>query len=294
MLRYAARRSYDLIDMVVGDEYHRLFVRSGQPFLLRASTKQSNGQILELSVLGLERSPETADLDAAESALRRVFALDHSPASFYDTLGGDAVLGPLIIGLWGLRPLGGPNIFEMLVTAILGQQISMIAAHAIKQRLVLSLGATATVDGRVYHAFPTPAAIAAAAMDDLLALKFSRRKAEYARDLAAAIASGVLDLDALRGQPHETILDSLLQIRGIGRWTAEYVLLRGYGYPDALPAGDAGLRRQVHKYYGLPAAPSEAEIIAIGETWRPFRSWATLYLWNAEWAANRATGEVAE
>jgi DNA-3-methyladenine glycosylase II len=289
MLRYAARRSQDLIDMVVGDQYHRLIVHGGAPFLIRASAGEPDGQTLDLSLVGLELPPDAAALDAAEAALRRVFALDQSPAAFYETLGGDPVLGPLIIGLWGMRPLGGPSIFEMLITAILGQQISMIAAHAIKQRLVLSLGASATADGRLYHAFPTPSALAAVSEDDLLVLKFSRRKAEYARQLAIDIAHGALDLDALRGQPHEVILEQLLRIRGIGHWTAEYVLLRGYGYPDALPAGDAGLRRQVFKYYDLPAPPTEAEITAIGETWRPYRSWATLYLWSAEWAVDRSS-----
>jgi DNA-3-methyladenine glycosylase II len=70
------------------------------------------------------------------------------------------------------------------------------------------------------------------------------------------------------------------------------VLLRGDGYPDALPAGDAGLRRQVFRHYGLASAPSEAELTAIAEAWRPYRSWATLYLWSAEWAVNPAVDSV--
>ena len=91
-----------------------------------------------------------------------------------------------------------------------------------------------------------------------------------------------MDLEALRGRPHLEILERLVALRGIGRWTAEYVLLRGYGYPDALPAGDAGLRRQIMRCYGLPVAPDEEEILRMGVQWMPYRSWATLYLWNAD------------
>jgi DNA-3-methyladenine glycosylase II len=238
-----------------------------------------------VSALGIDQAAEPDDLDYAEQAVRRVFAIDQSPQPFYDRVAQDRVLGPLSKQLYGLRPLGSPSIFEMLVTAILGQQISMVAAHAIKERLVLRLGAVATIDGRTYHAFPTPDRIALATGDELVALKFSRRKAEYVRDLATAVSRGHVDLEALRGLPHDEILEHLMAIRGIGRWTAEYVLLRGYGYPDALPAGDAGLRRQVTRHYALSRPPTEDELSAIAEAWRPFRSWATLYLWSAEWAA---------
>src|SRR5262249_45281369 len=131
-------------------------------------------------------------------------------------------------------------------------------------------------------AFPTPESLVDASQEQLVGLAFSRRKAEYVRDLARIVADGALDLEALRGAAHAEILQRLLALRGIGRWTAEYVLLRGYGYPDALRAGDAGLRRQIRRHYGLGAPPDEGEITAMAAPWAPFRSWATLYLWNAD------------
>ncbi|HVA91683.1 MAG TPA: hypothetical protein VNL71_17790, partial [Chloroflexota bacterium] len=152
----------------------------------------------------------------------------------------------------------------------------------IKARMVVALGVAAQFDNRLYRAFPTPDTLAGAGSDQYQAMAFSRRKAEYVRDLAVQVASGNLDLETLRGRPHLEILDRLVVIRGIGRWTAEYVLLRGYAYPDALPAGDAGLRRQIARYYHLESAPTEAEITARAEPWAPYRSWATLYLWNAD------------
>lgn len=284
MLRYAHRRSRDLLDHVSGQRYRRLLDRGDAVFLLGVEAGPGVAGALRLTLESVGRTPEEGDLDAAEVTARRLFSLDRSPQPFYQHVAGDPYLGPICRALWGLRPLGSPSIFEMLITAILGQQISMIAAHAIKERVVLALGTSAEVAGTRYHAFPTPEALAEADPAAYLRFKFSRRKAEYVRDLAAAVAGGTVDLEALRGQPHQAILEQLLALRGIGRWTAEYVLLRGYGDADALPAGDAGLRRQVYRQYHLPQPPSDTELIALAEGWRPYRSWATLYLWSAEWA----------
>jgi DNA-3-methyladenine glycosylase II len=282
MLANLRRRPNEIVDLVADEEYHRLLVHQGRPLLLRAAPSDASESEVYLTVHGIDVPPALDDLDFAARALRRVLSLEHSPQSFYDHVRNDPVLGPLTRHLWGLRPLSSPTIFEMLVIAILGQQISLIAAGAIKARMVRSLGTSAMVDGKTYYAHPTPEALAHASHDDLLALAFSRRKAEYIRDLALSVASGALDLEALQGLPHATLVERLIALRGVGRWTAEYVLLRGYGYSDALPAGDAGLRRQIWRQYALPAPPTEAEIIRMSQPWAPYRSWATLYLWNAE------------
>ncbi|HVC82423.1 MAG TPA: DNA-3-methyladenine glycosylase [Chloroflexota bacterium] len=281
MLASVLRRANDAVDLVVGDEYRRLLVHAGQPFLLRVAAGEAPDRV-RLILRGIDQPPSEAALDLAERSVRRLFCLDHSPEPFYAHVREDPVLEVLTRKLAGMRPLGSPNIFEMLVIAILGQQISMIAAGAIKARMVGALGAAVQFDDRLYRAFPTAEALAGASSDQYLAVAFSRRKAEYTRDLALQVASGELNLEALRGRPHLEILDRLIALRGIGRWTAEYVLLRGYGYPDALPAGDAGLRRQIARYYHLDTAPTEAEIMARAEPWTPYRSWATLYLWNAD------------
>ncbi|MGH2389533.1 MAG: DNA-3-methyladenine glycosylase 2 [Chloroflexota bacterium] len=281
MLASVRRRANDAVDLVVGDEYRRLLVHRRRPFLLRA-THGASLDTLRVSLRGVTGRPDEADLAFAERAIRRLFNLDQSPQSFYEHVRDEPVLGPITARLHGMRPVGSADIFEMLVIAVLGQQISMIAAGAIKARLVAALGIAAEFDDRLYRAFPTAEAIAEASNDALLALAFSRRKAEYVRDLAIQVASGDLDLEGMRGREHGEILERLIAIRGIGRWTAEYVLLRGYGYPDALPAGDAGLRRQITRHYQLAAPPNEAEIILMGVPWSPYRSWATLYLWNAD------------
>ncbi len=281
MLVSVLRRFNDAVDVVIGDEYRRLLVHRERPFLVRV-TEGDASDTLRILVRGVEAPPEESDLAFAEQAIRRLFSMDHSPQAFYEHVRDEPVLGPLTRRLYGMRPVGSPSIFEMLIIAILGQQISMIAAGAIKSRLVAALGASASFDDRVYRAFPTPEAIANTSNEALLTLAFSRRKAEYVRDLAIQVATGDLDLEGLRGREHGEILERLIALRGIGRWTAEYVLLRGYGYPDALPAGDAGLRRQIMRHYQLAVPPDEADIIRRGVAWAPYRSWGTLYLWNAD------------
>ncbi len=281
MLASVRRRANDAVDLVVEDEYRRLLVHGARPLLIRAA-QGADPATLHIIVRGVEEPPDEPDLAFAEQAIRRLFSLDHSPQAFYEHVRDEPVLGPITRRLYGMRPVGSPSIFEMLIIAVLGQQISMIAAGAIKSRLVAALGASASFDDRIYRAFPTPEAIANTSNEALLTLAFSRRKAEYVRDLAIQVASGDLNLEGMRGKEHGEILERLVAIRGIGRWTAEYVLLRGYGYPDALPAGDAGLRREITRYYQLAVPPDEAEITRRGAAWSPYRSWATLYLWNAD------------
>ena len=285
LLASMRRRANESVDLGVDATFRRLILHGGRPLLLIARPLTNAPQVVLLDVWTPDGTPDAAALAAAHTAFARIAGLDANPEPFYARMRDDPVFGPLIGMRWGLRPQGAPSVFEMLVVAILGQQISLIAAGSIKRKMVQALSARATVEGQTYYAFPSAEALAGATYERLVSLAFSRRKAEYVRDLARQVADGALDLEGLRGQPHAAILEHLMGLRGIGHWTAEYLLLRGYGYPDALPAGDAALRRQIARLYNLPAPPSEREIMALGEAWRPYRSWATLYLWNADLAA---------
>ena len=144
----------------------------------------------------------------------------------------------------GLRPPLAPDPFESLVTSITAQQVSLHAAFAIRGRFIERFGVRA---GRVWS-FPTRGRIATADEAELVALGFSRRKAEYAVGLARAD----LDLDALAGLPDKEVKARLVAIRGIGEWTAEWFLARHLARPRAWPVGDVGLRKAVAHFYGDP------------------------------------------
>src|SRR5437879_4283946 len=155
---------------------------------------------------------------------------------------GDEVLAVVAPHLAGFRPPLTPDPFEMLVGAITAQQVSLFSALAIRNRLIERFGKQV---GQVW-AFPAREAIAAAGEDELFALGFSRRKAEY----VVGLARSELDLHALADLPDEEVKARLVALRGIGEWTADWFLARHLARPHAWPWGDLALRKAVADLYG--------------------------------------------
>lgn len=207
---------------------------------------------------------------ALAGPVRRMLGGDLDLAGFLAFARDDAVLAPLAAALPGFRPPLAPGAFEQLLSAITAQQVSLHAARAVRNRLVARYGRPL---GKVY-APPDRETFARLAPEQLTALGFSRRKAEY----VLALARADLDLEGLGALPDEEVVEQLCRLPGIGRWTAEWFLARHLGRPDAWPAGDLGLRRAVARFvYGRSDA-SEPETRAAGERFRPYRNLAAHYL----------------
>jgi DNA-3-methyladenine glycosylase II len=168
--------------------------------------------------------------------------------------------------------------FTALARAITGQQISVKAADAIWRRFV-GLAAPA----QAARAFPRldPVEVAAVPLAALREAGYSARKAAYVADLATHFASGRLDPRTWRKLDDETLIAALVDVRGIGRWTAEMFLMFHELRPDVFPVDDLGLRKGVAVHYRRGAAMTPAELRAFGERWRPWRSAATWYLWRS-------------
>ncbi len=222
---------------------------------------------------------ECLSSDCVTSYLRRVLSLDIDLNPFYETLARTKQLKELGCSLRGLRPALTSSVFDAAMWAIVGQQVTLGFALTLKERLAHSYGRRFSYDGRDMFASPTVAAIDGADIPVLRALQLSQRKSEYVLTLARAVIDGTLDLEALRVESYETACEKLVALRGIGKWTANYILMRGAGHLDALPLGDAGLRRAVRSAYNLSEAPSDNEIIEYAEPFRPYRSLYTFYLW---------------
>jgi DNA-3-methyladenine glycosylase II len=156
----------------------------------------------------------------------------------------EPVLARIVPSLSGLRPPLAPDPFESLVTPITAQQVSLHAAFAIRSRFVQHFGIRV---GRVWS-FPARERVAAAEESELVALGFSRRKAEY----VVGLARSEIDLDGLAVLPDEEVKARLVALRGIGEWTAEWFLARHLARPRAWPVGDVGLRKAVAHFYGDP------------------------------------------
>jgi DNA-3-methyladenine glycosylase II len=161
--------------------------------------------------------------------------------------------------------------YGALLRAIVGQQLSTKAARTIYLR-VLDLFGGAT---------PSPEQLLEAGEEDLRACGLSGRKTEYVRDLAAHVLSGELELERLGELEDEEVVEEIVAVRGLGRWTAEMFLIFHLQRPDVLSGGDLGIRKAVQIEYGLEEMPAPKQVLEIGERWRPHRSLASLYLWES-------------
>ena len=182
----------------------------------------------------------------------------------------DTVLARLATALAGFRPPLAPDPFEALVGSITAQQVSMFAAFAIRSRLVEHFGARV---GRV-HAFPARERLSAAEPEELVAVGFSRRKAEY----TVALARSDLDLDGLGRLPEEEIRARLTALPGIGEWTADWFLARHLAWPRAWPAGDLALRKAVSVFYRHGEAMTTPQVRAFGARFEPFQNLSAHYI----------------
>ncbi len=200
---------------------------------------------------------------------------------FYRMAGADPALAPIASGLRGLHPTHTASVYEALVLAILGQQISSHVARILRTLLVHTCGQTMELDGATYHAFPRPEAIVAAGVDGLRAIKFSARKAEYIVDISARVASGGLDLEGLRQQPDDEVISTLTSIRGVGLWTAHWLLIRALGRGDGFPHGDLALQRTLGLLVNGGKAMTAQEALDYSWRWSPYRSYVTVYLFAA-------------
>jgi len=162
--------------------------------------------------------------------------------------------------------------FYALMASIVSQQISVKAAAAIMGRLLALFPAGLAVG---------PAALLAVPPEQLRAVGLSAAKVRYMYDLAEKVAGGTVNLAQLPQLSDEAVIDALCQIKGIGRWTAEMFLMFSLGRLDVLPVDDLGLRTSIQRNYSLDQLPKAAEIRSLAEPWRPYRSIATLYLWES-------------
>ena len=171
-------------------------------------------------------------------------------------------------GPCGLAARQHADPFKALIRAIVGQQLSAKAA--------------ATIFGRfeqLFEAFPTASQVLDVPDDRLRAVGLSSQKLGYLRDLCNRIQAGQLPLDVFDQMDDEAVIETLTQVKGVGRWTAEMFLIFRLQRPDVLPVGDLGIVKAVQRAYKLRKAPSPDRLTRIGEAWRPYRSVACWYLW---------------
>ena len=267
LLRFLEARAVPGLEEVTGDTYRR------------ALTLTYGAGVVELTpearaVRCVLRLDDLRDLGTAVARCRRLLDLDADPVAIAEALGRDEVIGGLVRARPGLRVPGCVDGDELAVRAVLGQHVSMKAARTRTARLVERFGTPLDQPlGTVTHRFPAAAVLAEA---DPTALAGLGPRRETLQMLAARLANGDVRVDG--GSDPKEALTRLSAIPGIGSWTAALVAMRGFHDPDALPLGDAGLRRAL-KALGRPDDPRS--IAVLQQRWRPWRAYAALQLWTS-------------
>ena len=206
--------------------------------------------------------------------VERILSLDVDGTGFPDVGMRDPVVGGLQARFPGLRPVQFHSPYEAAAWTIIGHRIRMTQAAAITSRLAEELGETVDFGDRRLAAFPPPERLAALPPTrGLTELKVGRLRA-----LGRAAADGRLDADLLRGMPRPEALAHLRTLPGVGPFSAELILLRGAGDPDAFPANEKRLHRAMAAAYGLGPEPDLATLTAVADRWRPYRTWVALLL----------------
>lgn len=275
------RRFEPLLDYWVDGELRRAAELAGEPALYGVSEDGAGGGDLRVRILKGPRGREA--LDTAIEVVRRQLSLDLDLAPFYALARRDPVLRRLAFYFRGMRIPQSASPYESLISAILEQQINLSFAHQVKKALIAGYGQTIEYGGERYNLFPRPQALAAATPAALREIQISGPKARYIIAISEAIAAGALDLDALLLLPPAEAQDRLLELKGVGAWTAHYVGMRAFGHPDCLPAADVGLQKSMEYFYGLRKQPACARVETMARQWRGWRSYATFYLWLTYW-----------
>ncbi|WP_158888672.1 DNA-3-methyladenine glycosylase 2 family protein [Amycolatopsis anabasis] len=224
------------------------------------------------------RLADVRDLSSAVTRVRRLLDLDADPAAVHRVLGADPALAPLVAATPGIRVPGAVDGPELVLRAMLGQQVSVAAARTAAGKLAADLGERLPVEhdgptATLTTLFPSPAAVAERGTE---VLRGPRRRVDAIRAVAGALASGEVEVHV--GRDPDELRAELLALPGIGPWTADYVLMRVLGVPDVLLTGDLVLRKGAA---ALGLGDDVDGLTARAQAWRPWRSYAGMYLWRA-------------
>lgn len=254
---------------------YKLLAPKGSPVLIKISEDAAQQALVVDVLYGEEHT------DHIKNYLNKWLHLNGEMHHFYSFAANDAVLGPLTKQFNGLRLIGIPDLFEAITWTITGQQINLSFAYTLKQRLVQAFGDVLEEGGHTYYLYPHPAVIAVLQPEDLTVMQFSRTKAECLIRVAKLMAAGELTEESIKQLSFEEAKETLVAIKGIGNWSANYVLMKFAQHPQALPLEDAGLHNALRNQLALPAKPALNEVKELTAHWQNHAAYATFYCWRS-------------
>ena len=271
---YRGKYATDIYDNQV---YKRLIDTPSGPIL--ASAAATGTSSLEITI-----KSQNSDISAenfACSQLLRIIGADQNPSDFYEFAASDDILKPLVNLFKGLHIPQTLTVYEGLITAIIGQQISTNVASMLRSLIIELYGVSANINGETFYSFPTPESIAEIGVEELVNNKFSRRKAEYIHSISEKEATGQIDLESTKKMTIEEATETLTCLRGVGPWTIQWLLIRSLGFSDGFPSGDLALQKILGESLNTREKMTSEEALAFSQRWTPYRSWATTFIFAA-------------
>ncbi|RBL89398.1 DNA-3-methyladenine glycosylase family protein [Chitinophaga flava] len=277
-LHFLGRSDKECLHYITDGKLRRMVLADGEPVVIEVAPGTRPDHLLATVLAPVNNIFQEDDI---RLFVTRWLHLDADLQPFYDYTLTDPLLNGLATDYRGLRLVGMPDLFEAISWPIIGQQINLSFAYTLRQRFIQAFGFHQSVDGTDYYLYPHPAVIAALSPADLAPMQFSRSKALYLVETAKVMASGELSAQLLAPLSYEEARDRLVALKGIGNWSANYVLMKYSRFPQALLLEDVGLQNAIRHRLGLPAKPSMAELQQYTRSWQQHAAYATFYLWRS-------------
>jgi len=234
----------------------------------------------KLRITFMDHIPPRWVRDAVAKYVWDMFDLGIDLTGFYKLVERDSIIRFLVDKYKGLRIVKINDIFEAICWAIIGQQINLKFAYTLKKRLVENYGEKFIYENEEYFLFPTPEEISKLEIEALKQLQFTTRKAEYIIGIAKLFQEGSINKEDLAlEKDYEKLKKKLTSIRGIGNWTADYVIMKCFDINDAFPIADVGIHNALKGILGLGEKPAIDEIKRLSLEWKGWEAYATFYLW---------------
>jgi DNA-3-methyladenine glycosylase II len=276
--RWFLDRGYDdCVQSVTGETIVKALRLGGKELLVEI--REGKGE-LEVTILQGQADERTGELLTAY--IREWMDMDRDLRPFYALLKKDKRLAYMCETYSGLRLVGIVDVFEALAWSIIGQQINLKFAFALKRRLVEKYGSSILYKGEAFHLFPDCKILASASVEDLRVMQFSRSKAVYLIGLADVFAKGDLSREMLMALPdRESRLEALMKVKGIGIWTANYCLMKALRDPSGVPHGDTGLLTALTNHKIIKERKELAKIERFLARYKGWESYLVFYLWRS-------------
>ncbi len=267
---WALRRTpNNLLDRWDSGVYSRtLSLRDGTVIVDVRQTGTPAYPALQVTVSAPTLPPDAANETTA--ALEQMLGLRVDLGDFYDLAARDEKLDELATRFRGMKPPRFPTLFEGIANAVTCQQLSLNLGIQLLNRLARMFGPRLSADEDRPPAFPGPADIAGLEPEAFRSLGYSRRKGQTLIELARMLLDGRFDMEKLRKLDNSSAVDLLCSLRGIGRWSSEYLLLRTLGRMNVFPADDVGGQKNLQRWLQLPDQPRYSEVLRLLDRWQPF------------------------